>query len=166
MSVALQPTQHPGSAGDVPDVVNKVVTGSETWDKGTILTRNNSDEFSEIGTDITTASHYAVSLEGAENGSPDGPADEVAAARVDEDTYFLCQVWDGSASEVRSDIGSGSPTLTPGDQYGYTVQTVNGQDVYMLDDSDTTNLVFEIVDVLEDHDLVVVAFLESVIDKP
>lgn len=153
MSVKLQPAQTEGSAGDVPDMVTRPVNGTETWLKGTIVLLS-SGNVTEVGADVTTGL-YGVTLEGAENGTPDGPADEVVVARINEQTEFIAQVWDGSAGSVRTDLSG----LTIGDQFGYTVQS----DVYMVDDSDTTNVVFEIEEILDDHDLVLVSFIPSTI---
>lgn len=153
------PLQHAGGRGGnsgVPDVVNKTINGSETFLKGTILLEDAQGEVTEIGTDVTT-DLYGVSMEGASSGSPDNPTDKLTVARITDDSFWLVQVWDNSAGALRTDLSG----LNEGDEFGYTVQS----DVYYVDDGDTSNVVFHIEEIFDDHNLVLVSFIESVIQQ-
>lgn len=153
MSVAMQPAQLPGSAGDVPDVVHFPVNGTETWLKGTVL-KLVSEEWQEVTVNTDNGSLYAVSLEGATSGDPDGVADTVAAARIDTRTYFLCHADDG-AGAIITDL-SGIAVGQQGD-----LNVIN--DVYTFDSATTGSPALEVVNVLDDHDLVLVKFISTVI---
>lgn len=150
----MQPSRLPGSSGDVPDAVHAPVNGTETWEKGTVV-KLSSGSFAEVTVDTDNGDLYAVTLEGAENGVPDGVADVVTAARINDDTYFLCHVIDSSGPTVVTDLSS----LSIGDQGDLEVH----EDVYMFDSNSEASAALEIVDVFDDLDMVLVKFISSVI---
>lgn len=152
MSVHMQPSRIP--QGESPEVLNKPVNGSETFEVGTVL-KDVSGSWGEVTVDSDNGSLEAVSLEGAENGSPDSPADELTAALITDDTYFICEVWDSSAGSRVTDLSS----LTVGDQGDLEVNN----DIYRYDSNSNASAALEIVAVFPDHELVLVEFISSVV---
>lgn len=150
----MQPARTQGSAGDVPDVVNLPVNGAETWLKGTVV-KLSSGNAAEVTVDTDNGSLYGVTLAGAASGDPDGAADEVPIARINDETYFVCHVIDSSGPTVLTDLSS----LSVGDQGDLEVH----QDTYMFDSNSNASAALEIEAVLDDLDLVLVSFIPTVV---
>lgn len=153
MPFRLQPSKTDGSAGDVPDVVNIPVATGETFRKGTVL-QLTSGELEEVAADTTTGL-YAVSLEDAEDGSPDNPSDDLTAARINLQTAFYVAVYDSGAGAVVTDLS----TISVGDTGD--AEVVN--DVYYFDTASSASAVFEVVAIEDDLNLLLVKFIESTI---
>lgn len=152
MSVHMQPARIP--QGESPEVLNLPVNGTETYEIGTVL-KNVSGAWGEVTVDTDNGSLEAVSLEGAENGEPDGPADELAAALITDDTYFICEVWNDAGGSVVTDLSA----ITVGQQGD--LDNTNG--IYRFVDDSTASAALEVVAVFDEHDLVLVEFLDTVV---
>lgn len=156
MPVRMQAARQDSGSG-IPLHVNEPLESSQTFEKGTVL-KLVSGEFQEVTVDTDNGSLYAVSTEGCSNGESDDPSDVLNAVRITEETAFLCEVWDGSAGAVLTDL-SGLSVGQQGD-----LDASNG--VYRFDDNSSASAALEIVAIFDDLNLVLVKFLESVIDQP
>lgn len=151
---SMQPGMTQGSAGNVPDVVNLPPEASQTFKKGTVL-KVVAGAFNEVTVDTDNGSLHSVSLEGCTSGDPDGPADELAAARINDDTYFLCLVDDG-AGNIITDLSG----LAVGQQ-GDLNKQASGE--YTFDSTSTANAALEIVKIFDNVNLVLVKFISTVV---
>lgn len=148
----IQPAKTP--AGEVAEVQAYPVATGETFPIGAPVTLE-SGELNEIDVnDVTNI--IGIALQAASvAGTPDF-GDEVEVAIANATTQFAAPCADSGA--FTTDLSG----VTVGDQYG--VLKVSGEWYVDLDDS--SNVVFEVVKIYDDIDMVLVKFISSTLAQP
>lgn len=157
MTFANQFARTDGSAGDVPDAVNRIVDSAQAaFLKGRVLQLGSDSELELHPLGATVTGIYAVAQEGWDGSATDGPADELNAVRVNRQTVFAAQMLDtGGGNVIVTDLSA----VNIGDQFGLIV--FNGETY--IDQDDVTNVVVEIEDIDDDLDILLYKFIASAI---
>lgn len=152
MTLYAWPARQDGSAGDVPDVINRPVNGTESFKKGTVL-QTTSGDFTEAAGGATSGLH-SVAMEEAVDGEPSNPTDELTAARINRQTIFAFPVSVG---------GSISEDVAANVNVGDTGDLIVVGDVHAFDADSAASAAMEVEEIWDEKNVVLVKFLDSVI---
>lgn len=141
-----------------PEVEEIAPDAAATIALGAPLQRTSGDS-SEVeehaGTDTVTGI-VGVALQAATSGTPDFGT-KIQVAKANQQTAFLGQVYDVSASAVATVAGDGTYL---GNDYGFI--EVSGE--WYVDEEDTTHVVLTVVKELPELNAVLFKFISSAID--
>lgn len=152
----IQPARVIGTG--VPDVLSVAYTTGQTFKKGALLTYAAAGTVSECGADPASVAGVALENAGSKPGYDAANSPSVVTGRVQEVSMAVA-----NRTTVFSMRGSAAPQQTNiNEQYG----VVKSGDDWILDLTETTTKVFEVVDVDLDNDIFFCKFLEAVIELP
>ena len=149
MAWPIQPSHRPGGAP--PDTSGYGVASGETFAKGAPVTLDGSGDLEELDTDDVTGIIGVTSMGAATAGTPDWD-DEVPVFLADD-----VQVWSMQASTDGTTVATDLSGLIPGERRG--VVKISG--VWYYDDNDASNVIFELISMDDDNNIVFCKFIQS-----
>lgn len=160
MSFAMQPARFPAGSG-FPSGDDRTPGSDQTYPRGTPVTWDTgSQELDEHAGGATVTDILGVSLEGVEAGEAFNPSGLVGVALASRQNVFVAKLTDGAGvvqTPAESDINV---------EYGI-LKNDSGLDAWWsVDQSDTTDVVVEVIGIDTERDLVFFKFIESAIQQP
>lgn len=159
MSFAMQPARFP--AGGWPEGDDRAPGSDQTYSRGTPVTWDTgSQELDEHGGGATVTNVLGVSLEGVTAGTAHNPSGKVGVALANRTNTFVAKLINGSGVVQTPD------TANINVPYGM-LKVDTGLDAWWgVDESDTSNVVLEVIAIDTERDVVFFKFIESAIQQP
>lgn len=154
---AMQPARFPAGSG-FPDGDERTPGSDQTYPRGTPVTWDTgSQELDEHAGGATVTDIFGVSLEGVSGGDADNPSGKVNVARSSRQNVFVAKLTNGSGTVQTPD------TANLNVQYGILKNDTGLDQWWSVDESDTSNVVVEVIGIDTERDLVFFKFIESAI---
>lgn len=159
MPFRMQPAQFP--YGGFPEGDERTPGSDQTYPKGVPVTWSTaSQELDEHAGGATVTNILGVSLDGVEAGVAQNPSGKVNFAYAGRGNVFMAKLINGSG--VVQTVDAANINVT----YGILKVSTGMNQWWGVDESDTTNVVVEVISIDTELNVVFFKFIESAIQNP
>lgn len=156
---AMQPAQ--AKMGGFFEGDDRAPGSDQTYPRGTPVTwATASQELDEHGGGATVTNVLGVSMEGVTAGTAHNPSGKVAVALANRSNIFCAKLTDGSGVVQTADAANINVA------YGILKNGTGLDQWWSVDESDTTNVVVEVIGIDTERNIVFFKFIESAIQQP
>lgn len=160
MSFAMQAVRFEGASG-FPVCDDRAPGSDQTYPRGTPVTWDTgSQELDEHGGGATVTNILGVSQEGVVSGTADNPSGKVSVALASRNNVFAAKLTNGSGTVQTPDAANINV------EYGFLKNGSGSTQWWSVDESDTSNVVLEVIGIDTERDIVFFKFIESAIQQP
>jgi hypothetical protein len=159
MTFAMQPARFP--AGGWPEGDERTPGSDQTYPRGVPVTWDTSSQELDVHAGGATVTNVlGISLDGVASGTADNPSGKVNVALANRTNVFVAKLINGSGTVQTADEANVNVA------YGLLVVGSGATQWWGVDESDTSNVHVEVIDIDTERNLVYFKFIESVIQQP
>lgn len=160
MPFAMQAARFPAGSG-FPEATERAPGSDQTYPRGTVVTfATGSQELDAHAGGATVTNIFGVTMEGCASGVADNPSGNVNVALANRSNTFIAKLTNGSGVVQTPDAANLNLV------YGILQNGSGATQWWSVDESDTTDVVVEIIGIDTERDLVYFKFIESAIQSP
>lgn len=149
-----------GPGGPFPENDRRTPGSDQTYPKGTPVTFDTgSQELDEHGGGSTVTDVLGVSYEGVESGTAQNPDGKVGLAVAGRSNVFMAKLTNGAGAVQTPDEANINV------QYGILKNGTGLDQWWSVDESDTTDVVVEVIGIDTEREVVFFKFIESAIQQ-